>query len=59
MKSCYAVMVSALFGYAIAGQHNAHQVYHNKLQHRAPRGDNATCGCTTYYTTIIGPGTCK
>ncbi|KAL8821442.1 MAG: hypothetical protein Q9191_007303 [Dirinaria sp. TL-2023a] len=57
MKSYYAVTVSVLFGYAIAGHHNAHEVYHNKVRDLASRGDNATCGCTTYYTTIVGPGT--
>jgi len=58
MKSFCAVALSALVGHAIAGVHDGHQVYHNKVRGLAEQSKNATCGCTTYYTTIIGAATC-
>ena len=59
MKSFMTVATTALVGYTVAGPHNGHQVYHNKLRGFGELKDNTTCGCTTYYTTFIGAGTCK
>ena len=56
MISLLTVATSALFSSAVAGPHDGHQVYHNKV--RGLGESTMTCGCTTYYTTFIGTGTC-
>lgn len=45
---------------ALAHQHHQHVQLHNALQRIQERGDqNATCGCTTTYTTFYGEPTCE
>lgn len=63
MKASYTLAAAALLACATAAKpHHAHEAYHNQV--RAPgvleqrNVDNASCGCTTSYTTFYGEATC-
>ncbi|CAF9938514.1 MAG: hypothetical protein HETSPECPRED_001100 [Heterodermia speciosa] len=62
MKASYTLAAAALLACATAAKpHHAHEAYHNQV--RAPgvleqrNVDNASCGCTTSYTTFYGEAT--
>ena len=60
MKSVVFAVAATIIGSAAAGQHHAHQAFHNqRLEARDAVGgpENSTCGCTTSYTTFYGEPT--
>lgn len=60
----YALAASVLLGIASAGKHgerrHAHEAFHLlKKNDAASSTQNATCSCTTIYSTYYGEATCE
>lgn len=56
----YALAASAVLGYATASHnHHAHDEFHHMRRHTVEEAEetNATCLCTTTYTTYYGEPT--
>ncbi len=62
MKSSVFAIAASIIGSAAAGQHHAHQAFHNQplgARDVIQAPDNFTCGCSTSYTTSYGEPTRK
>ena len=62
-RTLYTLAASVLLAsVASAGSHDrrhGHAAYHLLKKDAPSETDNATCACTTYYTTYYGEATCE